>query len=79
MHLFSVLFLLREIAETLEALAGFALAVLDSKVELIVDGKPIDEEGLALFRDWVSGTEMQGDIRSWADELDLVQELEYDD
>lgn len=66
---------LREVAETLDALSQFALAVLNSKVELITeDGSVLDEKSLATFRDWVSGTEMQDDLRAWADELETKEE-----
>ncbi len=70
---------LREVAEALDDLSGIVLAILNSDIKILLGNKPLDEESRNVLRDWVSGTEMQDDLRGWADELDLFQELERDE
>lgn len=70
---------LREVAEALDDLSGIVLAILNSDIKILLGNKPLDEESRNVLRDWVSGTEIQDDLRGWADELDLFQELERDE
>jgi hypothetical protein len=72
---------LRDIATTLDALSNLALGITKpgSNIEIVIEGEPATEEWLAQFREWVVGTEMQDDLRAWADELELKTEFGKDD